>query len=169
MATEKCLFSETQKFNQWWLWVVLIGFCAYFLLGAYKQLFQGIAFGDNPMSNQGLMITSVLFTGIVLLFINLKLETHIKSKGIYVRFFPFHFQFKFYSFDTLEKSYVRKYSPLWEYGGWGLRYGMFGKGKAFNVSGNQGLQLEFKDGSKLLIGTQKPTEIANVLTLLGKS
>ncbi|MHA8099091.1 hypothetical protein VR479_07345 [Aquirufa aurantiipilula] len=169
MSTEKKLFSETQKFNQWWLWVILVGFCAYFLVMAYKQLFQGIAFGDNPMSNEGLWVTTGIFAAIVMLFLNLKLETYIDSKGIYVRFFPFHLTFKFFAFEELEKSYVRKYSPIWEYGGWGLRYGMFGKGKAFNVSGNQGLQLEFKDGSKLLIGTQKPTEIAEVLTHLGKS
>lgn len=169
MSTEKILFSETQKFNQWWLWVVLIGFCAFFLLGTYKQLFLGITFGDNPMSNNGLVITNVFFAVFVLIFLMLKLETQIQANGIYVRFFPFHFTFKFYAFDVLEKVYVRKYSPLWEYGGWGLRYGMFGKGKAFNVSGDQGLQLEFKDGSRLLIGTQKPTEIADVLSLLGKS
>lgn len=121
------------------------------------------------MSNDGLLLTSAIFAAIVLLFLNLKLETYIQSDGIYVRFFPVHFSYRFFAFEELEKSYVRKYSPLWEYGGWGLRYGIFGQGKAFNVAGNQGLQLEFKDGSKLLIGTQKPTELAQVLILLGKS
>ncbi|MHA8071126.1 hypothetical protein V7S77_04330 [Aquirufa ecclesiirivi] len=169
MTIEKKLFSETQKFNQWWIWVILIGFCAYFLWGAYKQLFQGIAFGNNPMSSEGLLITSFIFAAILLFFLNVKLETYIQSNGVYVRFFPFHFSFKYYSFEEMNKVYVRKYAPHWEYGGWGLRYGMFGRGKAFNVSGNQGLQLEFKDGSNLLIGTQKPIEIAEVLTLLGKS
>lgn len=40
-----------------------------------------------------------------------------------------------------------------DYGGWGIRYGR--KGKAFNVFGSRGLQLEFTNGKRLLIGSQK--------------
>lgn len=169
MDNKKILFSETQKFNQWWIWVFLFCFFAYFIWGAYQQIFLGIPFGDNPMSNLGLGLTTLLFASIVILFLILKLETHITTEGIYVRFFPFHLKFNYYSFDQIDKSYVRSYSPLWEYGGWGLRYGLFGKGKAYNVSGNKGLQLECKDGAKLLIGTQQPIEIAQVLSSLGKN
>jgi hypothetical protein len=43
-----------------------------------------------------------------------------------------------------------------------------GKNRAFNATGNIGLQLVFKDGKKLLIGTQKPAEIEAVLASLGK-
>jgi hypothetical protein len=39
-----------------------------------------------------------------------------------------------------------------EYGGWGIKYGKMGK--AYNVSGNRGVQLEFTDGKRLLIGSQ---------------
>jgi hypothetical protein len=46
---------------------------------------------------------------------------------------------------------------LTEFGGWGLRYG-FG-GKAYKIKGNIGLQLNFKDSSNLLIGTQRPEEL----------
>ena len=56
---------------------------------------------------------------------------------------------------------VRQYKPLSEYGGWGLRYGS--SGKAYNVSGNIGIQLHFKDGSTLLIGTNKKEEVEVVL------
>ncbi|MDQ1088364.1 hypothetical protein [Siphonobacter sp. SORGH_AS_1065] len=55
-----------------------------------------------------------------------------------------------------------------EYGGWGLRLGLFGKGIAFNVSGNKGLQLEFIDHKKLLIGTNKPEELTKVLSEIGQ-
>jgi TATA-box binding protein (TBP) (component of TFIID and TFIIIB) len=57
---------------------------------------------------------------------------------------------------------VREYAPLSEYGGWGLRYSV-NHGKAYNVSGNQGVQLFFTNGKKLLIGTQKPEEITAIL------
>jgi len=41
--------------------------------------------------------------------------------------------------------------------------GLFGKGRALNMSGNMGLQLELKDGKKLLIGTQKFEELEQLL------
>lgn len=64
------------------------------------------------------------------------------------------------------KAYVRTYDALSEYGGWGLKGGALwnnSKGKAINVSGNIGIQLELKNGKKLLIGTQKKKEAENVL------
>jgi len=58
------------------------------------------------------------------------------------------------------------YYPISEFGGWGLRGGFFfnkGKEKAVNVSGDIGIQLIFKNGKKLLIGTQKKEEAKRVL------
>jgi hypothetical protein len=57
---------------------------------------------------------------------------------------------------------------LTEYGGWGLRLGILGKGTAFNVSGDKGLQLEFIDNKKLLIGTKKPEELTETLNKIGQ-
>ena len=48
-----------------------------------------------------------------------------------------------------------------DYGGWGIKYGL--KGLAYNISGNFGIQLELKSGSKILIGTQKPDEVKKLL------
>lgn len=98
---------------------------------------------------------------------NLYLETEIKADGVYVRFNPFHSSFRHYSWDKITKSFIREYRPIREYGGWGLRG--LGKRRALNVSGNIGLQLEFKNGDTLLIGTQKGEELAQVLNKLGKN
>ena len=97
-----------------------------------------------------------------------RLDTKISKEGIYVRFFPFHLKYKHYAWDKLTKSYVRQYSPISEYGGWGLRLGLFGEGKAYNVSGDKGLQLEFIDNKKLLIGTNKPKELTETLNQIGQ-
>ncbi len=164
----KILFSETQKFKQWWLWVILVGINGIFLFGVFKQVIGGQQWGNNPMSNSGLLVIAGLSILLTILFLNFRLETQIKEDGIYVRFFPFHLSFRYYSWDTIAQAYVREYSPIKEYGGWGLRSGAFGKGNAYNVSGNQGLQLEFTNGRKLLIGTNKPQELTALLTNLGQ-
>ena len=167
MANE-VLFTESQKFKQWWLWLILLGINGLFLFGLFKQVIGGQQFGDKPMSNVGLIVTTVPTIVLTILFVNFRLDTTITKDGIYVRFFPFHLKFKHYSWDSLTKSYVRQYSPLTEYGGWGLRLGLFGKGTAYNVSGDKGLQLEFTDKKKLLIGTNKPDELTETLKKVGQ-
>ena len=162
------LFKESQRFKQWWLWLILLGFNILFLFGVFKQVIEEQWFGDNPMSNEGLITATVLTIIITILFVNYRLDTKIKTDGIYVRFFPFHIKFKHYTWDKLTKSFVRQYSPLMEYGGWGLRLGLFGNGKAFNVSGDKGLQLEFTDTKKLLIGTNRPEELSETLNNIGQ-
>ena len=102
------------------------------------------------------------------LFWQMKLVTRITVEGIFVRFTPFHFKEKFFPWDSLSASYVRTYSPLMEYGGWGIKYGFSGQGLVYNVSGNVGLQLKFKEGEPLLIGTKKGEEIKAVLAELGR-
>ena len=58
MKTE---FKEEQKFNQWWLWLILIPMGVLPLIGIYKQLILGEKLGDNPMSDlSGLIIFAVL-------------------------------------------------------------------------------------------------------------
>ena len=162
------LFKESQRFKQWWLWLILLSFNGLFLFGVFKQVIEEQWFGDNPMSNEGLITATVLTIIVTILFVNYRLDTKIKTDGIYVRFFPFHIKFKHYTWDKLTKSFVRQYSPLMEYGGWGLRLGLFGNGKAFNVSGDKGLQLEFTDNKKLLIGTNRPEELTETLIKIGQ-
>ncbi|MBX7155267.1 MAG: hypothetical protein K1X91_09905 [Bacteriodetes bacterium] len=153
------LFYEKQKFTQWWIWVIILGINGIMMYGIYYQVICGKPFGNHPMDNIGLLLMAIPMLLILVLFYVMKLETKIKSDGIYVRFFPFHIKFKHYPWQTISKAYVRTYSPIAEYGGWGLRLGLFGKGMAYNVSGNVGVQLEFANNKKLLIGTHKPDEI----------
>lgn len=164
---EEIFFKETQRFKQWWLWLILFGVNGLFLFGVFQQVILGKQFGDKPMSDIWLIIFTIFTVLFTLLFVNFRLETIVKSDGIHIRFFPFHWKFKHYPWDILTKSYVRKYSPMLEYGGWGMR-SSFGKGQAYNVSGNMGLQLEFTNGKKLLIGTQKPEELMGALQRIGQ-
>jgi hypothetical protein len=146
--------------------VILLGINAVFLFGIYKQVFLGQQFGDKPLSNVGLILVAVSFVLFCAAFYALRLETIIKKDGIYVRFFPLTLSFNFYDWNKIESLQIRTYNSLQEYGGWGLRMGPKDKGEALNISGNQGLQITFKNNRKLLIGTQKPIELTSVLQTL---
>jgi hypothetical protein len=158
---EKILFSETQKANQWWLWLLMMGISGiitFLILLDYKNHGR-----INPGSLIGLGI-NILMTALMFFF--MKLETRISDEGIHVRLFPFHLSFIKIEWNKIAKSFVREYSPLREYGGWGIKYGFSG-GKAYNMSGNKGIQLVLADGSKLLIGTNKPEEVREILQRSG--
>jgi hypothetical protein len=143
-------YKETQRFTQWWLWLVLIG--------SWGAMIYSL-FTNKPSSEIAYIVSGVIMCALPILFWQMRLMTRISDEGIYVRFIPFHFKEQFYPWDSIESAQVRTYSPLKEYGGWGIKYGFNGQGKVYNVSGNEGLQLVFKSGEKLLIGTQKPAEI----------
>ncbi len=156
------LFQETQKFNQLWIRIPLLCLMAMFIWGLYKQLVLGEPWGSRPATNGGLLLGSSIMAGVTILFLTARLNTEIDETGVYYKFFPFHFKNHRIDWASVEKAFVREYSPLGEFGGWGIRFG-FGQGRALNVSGNMGLQLHLKNGKKILIGTRKPDELAMVL------
>jgi hypothetical protein len=153
------MYTETQRFTQWWLWLILIG--------VWSSMVYSIITAP-PQTDSAVYVSFGIGILLPLLFWQMKLTTRITAEGIYVRFIPFHFKEKFFAWDTLSASYVRTYSPLKEYGGWGIKYGFNGQGIVYNVAGNVGLQLQFKEGDPILIGTQKGEEIKQVLVALGQ-
>lgn len=38
---KEILFRETQKFRQWWLWLILMGINGLFLFGVFMQVIGG--------------------------------------------------------------------------------------------------------------------------------
>jgi len=161
------LFSEKQRFTQWWIWVILLAVNGLFVYGVVQQVILGEPFGDKPMDNLGILLICGAMILLTFMLLSTNLVTEFSKDGISVRLFPFHWKTKHFSWNDIQTAAIRQYSPLVDYGGWGLRYSMTGAGKAYNISGNMGLQLEFKTGKKLLIGTQKAEEMNKVLEEIG--
>ena len=87
-----------------------------------------------------------------------RIYTRITPEGIGYRFYPLQFRERFARWEDLQEIYVREYSALGEYGGWGLRYG-FGRGWGYVAGGEWGVQLVYKSGKKRFISTQKYDEL----------
>jgi hypothetical protein len=152
-------FNESQRFKQWWLWTILIG---------ALLIPIGITVWEMTHGNAKYDLTVILYgaglpAAIVFLFIFFKLDSKLDGEGIHYRFFPLQVAMKKITWSEVSRAYVRKYSPLAEYGGWGIRFGMKGTGMAYNIAGNMGLQLELKTGKKILIGTQMPDQMKEQL------
>ena len=154
MKTE---FKEEQKFNQWWLWLILIPMGVLPLIGIYKQLILGEKLGDNPISDISLLIFSIIMFSLIGLFLIMKLKTSIDKNGINMHFFPFIK--KSVDWQQIKNVKVVNYGFV---GGWGIR--LWTKyGTVYNMKGNKGLAIELLNGKNFLIGTQKPEELTAML------
>lgn len=160
--TADIVFYEQQRIKSVWVWLLLIGMNILFVSILAAKLFFDISVGSKPASTTELVIITSLSLLLTVIFCFLRLQTIIKADGIYVRLFPIHFKYRQLPWSSISKCFVRSYKPLAEYGGWGIRYGF--TGKAYNISGNKGVQIVFNDNRKLLIGTQKPQEAEAAIT-----
>ena len=159
------LYRETQHFRQLWLWALVLFTALLSLYGAFQQLIMGEPFGSNPAPDSVMVILAMIFgIGLPLFMFTTNLTTEVHSDGLYFRFFPFHLSLRRIAIEEIGGFEVCTYSPIKDYGGWGIRYGR--KGKAYNVSGNRGVKLELSNGKRLLIGLQKPEELAEALSLV---
>jgi hypothetical protein len=170
---EKILFSEEQQFRQWWLWVILVASLLVVIIpffnGIYAQEILGKPYGDRPMSTAGLVVLgsfSLVIMGIVFfVFLRTSLKTKITNEGIFVAYPPLLNKWKKFVPEDIQKYEVRTYKANWEYGGHGMK-SRRKYGQSYTVSGNVGLQLYFKNGKRLLIGTQRKQAITYAMEKL---
>lgn len=149
------VFNEKQKFNQWWLKAVmaLVLVCGLIPLWFLRD--------EETQSESEWIIAIIIFgavisTTIALLFFVLQLRTRIDERGVHYAYYPIHRKMKTIPWNQIEFCSVRKYNPIGEFGGWGYRITFGSQGKALNVRGDMGIQLEYDKGKRLLIGTQDP-------------
>ena len=145
-------FEEKQKFNQWWLWVILFSF----------PIISVGPFDDNEIK----LFYVVIGIASPSLFYLFELRIKINQDGFHFQFFPFHLKFHTIKMDEIESFKAMEYSPLKEYGGWGIKYGF--KGKAYNVYGNKGVKLFLKNGANIMFGSQKHKELAKALKVVNQ-
>ncbi|MBC8489807.1 MAG: hypothetical protein H8D45_27645 [Bacteroidetes bacterium] len=164
----KVYFKEEQQIMKPWHWFFIIPIWLVtiisFSIGFYQQFVLGIPWGDKPMTDTGLLFTGIFVLSILialtLLFFTMKLIVEVRGKGIRYRYPPVIRRYRSIQKELINRFEVRKYKPIIQYGGWGIRV----KGRrmkrrnwgiAYSVSGNIGMQLYLKDGKKVLFGTQR--------------
>jgi hypothetical protein len=151
-------YREIQRFRQLWIWVVVIFLMGLSWFSFIQQIISKVPFGTRPAPDLVVIGMWIVFGwAFPVMFYTAGLTTEVRGDGIYIRFIPFHRQFRTMPFDAIQTYEARTYRPLKEYGGWGIRYGA--AGKAYNVSGNRGVQLILLSGRKILLGSQNPEEL----------
>lgn len=159
------LFREVQHFRQLWLWIIVLAIAGVAIYSVIQQLILDQPFGNNPASDTVVLALCVIFgVAFPVLFYRMNLTVEVREDGLHYRLFPFHLSFQRIGVAEIRRCEPVSYRPLRDYGGWGIRYGM--GGKAYNISGNRGVQLELINGRRILIGSQKPEELAAAIRSL---
>jgi len=161
------LYKEVQRFTGNKIMLVVLILLALLLLffgyGTIRQLFYGQAFGNQPMSNVGLVISFILLAVLLWWFIQLRLVTQVSEEGISLHFSSlgrFKREIPFLSIKDIE---VMSYNGLTDHGGWGWRVGPFGM--AYTAYGNQAIKLTMHNqktnlSKAVYIGTQDADALA---------
>ena len=157
MNTNAAVFEETQWFWRRWWW--LMG-----LLALLPLALETLAFG-RPLNTK--LLLTVGPTGLLILagMVLLRLKMRVDAVGIHYQYIPLLNRWRHWPWSEFRRVFPHTYSPLGDYGGWGIRG--FPGNLAYNVWGKHGLQLVFRSGNKLLLGTQRPEELRAVLAVLG--
>lgn len=87
-----------------------------------------------------------------------QLRTRVTEGGIDLRWGFLEVIRKFIPFREIDEAIPITYSPLREFGGWGIRAG--GKKKrAWTVRGRRALMLNLRDGTRFYLGSDKPERL----------
>jgi hypothetical protein len=159
---EKILFEEQQRMRQWWILAIPILLIAVFAYAIFQQEITGVPFGNKPAPSWLIGVFMLIPIGLFWFFWSLKLTTKITKKAINI---DFGILGKCQILLTdIKKADVVTYSPLKDYGGWGLRISH--NGTAYNMAGKLGLLVNTQSGKKIMIGTQKAKELKRVMEQL---
>lgn len=173
----KIIFTEEQKFGSTLLYLSMGAIYAVtvciFTYALYAQFVLNEPFGNKPISDKGLILSTslvflVLLVSAFFLF-GSKLVVIITNKKLVIIFKPLIIKPVTIVKSDINKFEIRKYKPIKEYGGWGVKQGAKKVGKAYNVRGNIGLQIYLKSGKKLLIGTERGDAILRAVKKMMES
>jgi len=162
---DQFLFHEVQYVRQFKLiFILLLGWLIWMFVIAGFMFYDLILKPEQIDWTETLIGFTAMGFGIILL-IHLcfftRMITEVTPKGLFVRFIPFHFRMKEIDLKKVVSLEAKQYRPIREYGGWGIRVGW--KKKVYNVFGKEGVEMVYKEGNKLLIGSQRAEELAKAI------
>ncbi len=160
-------FQEIQYvYKVWWITLLIFGLTVFMWYGFVAQIVFGVPFGNNPAPNWGMWLLWLAFgIGLPLLVYRSRLIVIIDPKGVRLKFAPY--TTRRIPFEEIKSFQARRYSPIKEYGGWGIK-GWTNRRIAYSVSGNLGVELTLRNGKQVMIGSQKPYKLAEAIEKLWK-
>jgi hypothetical protein len=157
MGKGRPVFHEEQAFRQRHARVALATPPAAILFITLRQLVWHHPWQTPPISNGDLLFLSVLLVAVYIRLVTVRLVTDLRATEVVVGLRGL-WRKREIPLDQVRAARVVEYDPVRDFGGYGFRAGT--RGLAYIASGNRGVELELRDGRKILIGSQDPEELA---------
>jgi hypothetical protein len=160
------IYREVQHFFRQWIFLLPVAAVTIIVWYEFaQQVVLGNPQGEQPIPN-GLawaltLVFGLAFPAVGVMF---RLVTEVRPGELTVRLYPFR-QVTI-PVDKISQAIVRGYSPIKEYGGWGVRISRL-NGRAYNAYGNEGVQMLLASGAPVLIGSQRPHQLLAALETAG--
>jgi hypothetical protein len=151
------LFYEEQKFRQARLRILTAMLPVAMSLLAILQVGFGYSFGKHPMSNVSVIGWAIFLWLVYFRLMTVKLVTEVWPDAVTIALRGL-WRTNRVSIDAVQSAKVVTFDPVQDWGGYGIRANR--KGRAYLAAGNQGVKLELIGGRCVLIGSQRPYELA---------
>ena len=159
MARETVSYREVNSRKPIWVWPVMVFVAAIMWYGFFVQIIGGHPFGDNPGPDWVIWVAwSLAGIGLPVFLSVARVVVTVGTHEITIRWFPLWT--RRVPVSDVQHCEARKYRPILEYGGWGIRYGGPHRGWAYTLSGNRGVFLRTTSGKHVLIGSETPQRLA---------
>lgn len=145
-------FTERQRAGPWWAGV-LVGVAA---VGAWIGA-VGIWAGSAGSGVGAVVLVVVVGLGLPIGFATIRLDVTVDEDAVRVRLFPL--MRRTIPLGDIAAVEARRYRPVREYGGWGIK-GWSTRKIAYNLRGDEGVDLTLRNGRRVLLGSQRPAELA---------
>lgn len=147
------IFLEKQYLKPWWRFIMILA--VIFVVVGTAYIITANAEDDVAIIVS--IISILIILPVVVALYSLKLETRIDEKGIFTYFSPLKFTQTYIPWEEVNSCFVRKYNSIENISNM-KRRGLGRNWIAYNIDGNDAIEVGTSTGNKYLISTLKPKE-----------
>lgn len=124
------------------------------------QVVLGHPWGTRPMSNASVIGWTIFLWLVYLRLMTVRLVTDLRGDKLVVAMRGL-WRARRISLSEIASVEVASFHPVRDYGGYGIRSNR--QGTAYLAPGNRGVRLTLSNGARIVVGSQRAEELADVL------
>jgi hypothetical protein len=154
------IYRDIHSRKPMWALFIVVSTAALMWWFFIQQIILGQPVGTNPGPDWMTWLFTILFgIGLPVFYFTNRLIISVEDEALRVQMIPILTrQIPYTEIDT---AIARKYEPILEYGGWGVRYRP-GK-RAYSMRGNRGVELTLRNGQRIMLGTDAPETLQKAI------
>lgn len=156
------LFTEIQKYRAKWFWTLNVGLLIFIGYIFIKHVILGYTFQGEPAPVMDFTIKLLTIIAVIVVFLVLKLTTIVDDSGLHYQMFPLHLAPKTIKWEEVESCAITDIANAKGFSAWGLSF-TGKKNPSYVLVGTKAVEVTFKSGKKLLLGSPKAEELVEII------